>query len=46
LAVVARVNDWQRKTVELNIIYFTKSQHSEDFAKVLMYLLVFLLKDA
>jgi len=41
LAVVVRVTDWQLKIIEFNIVYFTKSQYSEDLAKVLMYLLVF-----
>jgi hypothetical protein len=46
LEVVVRVSDWQRRTVEVDVVYLTKSQYSEDLAKVVLYLLVFLLKDA
>lgn len=37
--------DWHEHLVELNILHITKSQYSEDLAKVILYLLMFLMKN-
>jgi hypothetical protein len=39
------VVDWTSRLIEINILYITRSQYSEDLAKVMTYLLMFLLKN-
>jgi hypothetical protein len=44
VVVVVVVREWEKQTVELEILYSTKEQESEDLGKVMLYLMLFLLK--